>query len=130
MFCPSIRNFVATQDKLGSKGPVMVSDFHVVKIVSNQAKCIEPSCGINAAARKPWRVRFSAVIAGIWDGQSHKHGRSRRVFVTKPFWVPVRQPHVILIKTNLIIGWIPDQVLVITQIVKFLKMRIMVGYKG
>ena len=36
--------------------------------------------------------------------------RLGRVFVTKPFWVPVRQPHVILIKTILIIGWIPDQV--------------------
>ena len=35
--CPSIRNFVATQDKLGSKGPLMVSVFCETKIVSKQA---------------------------------------------------------------------------------------------
>ena len=46
--------------------------------VLHDAHCAAQFVRHNAAARKPWRVRFSAAIAGIWDGQSHKHGRSSR----------------------------------------------------
>ena len=51
--------------------------------------------------------RETVQAQGGYGAPPHKHGRSKRVFVTKPFWVPVRQPHVILIKTILILGWIP-----------------------